>query len=1010
MGTGLDTWESPAFLRSSHGSLNGSVDSSYDLFAEADGFVPGKGRKRPRFSFADAKWRVVDEPDVSLPEETRTDWADTLDEDMDCPEDVDSRSEHCKQASEPQEDVHAPVSDAEHATIDEKFSEKHLDGENNKEDLVEASRSVFRVPETNQTSRPVPWNHLHLPLETPQLTPIPSQFLPTPSPLVTTSNSNTSYFMPFGKQARDTKSMFTEAEAHTRVLDGGVGKEQLSNGQLQGSEDSTEMHLTVVSADSEETSTEAKLPKKAIAELPESGNKKTENVMDEDADGVYQHETEANKEEELNYEEEGAQLKRDHWDHEYEFMQNSMDQDGSGLIVHSPWIPSVTRDGEGEYLEESAENVDRMDDTIIQASGEVQPYSREDDDGPQHESAAEVTVDDSESGSPTEQSEEEQAEHQSELYGEGQSEDGYAYDGEYWSEISSEDKSDSVASSVTSQPRQQASGTAQPDIIVLDSDSEEEVPPQTRNLRQDSVNPPRASESPQESDMAEYEESSFPEDEVASDDQVSEVERESDGSESQVEDEVKLVEVMEGEISEAQSGMEKSEMQEEEIESYTDNQSAIELDAGKQIESLSEKESVAETEPLRKHGSPVFEQAPSASESRVQSPNWKATSQGVESAIDPGLLEPLGQHSEEFYTGQQDQDTEHDEVMVIESSSDYAGRPDDSVLQLNNASSPPPQYSAGFSTGMSLHPSPRQEPTAAIVPQEVLACEVEAVGNEIRKDSSPARSVDSLGAELQLKMELMTESQLECPGIPTEQDTPGASIIGEESQNEADGGSEDRPFKFVPLVTLADHLYALVDTMSIIHLNFPIHEPSGPEKKDYFLTAQLTDPSMAGATLPVQISHPHKEALSLLAEGDAVLLRKFLVKSINGTMILVNVDASAWTVLKSDAEASAEDDTDAEERSYSAWLRRWYLEDGAARVADHKLQTSIEEPLREASQADSAAPSEREHDTPLSASGGTRKSTPRRIHMHELRDGTKYADPDKDSIHELRDGTVYVNP
>jgi hypothetical protein len=225
---------------------------------------------------------------------------------------------------------------------------------------------------------------------------------------------------------------------------------------------------------------------------------------------------------------------------------------------------------------------------------------------------------------------------------------------------------------------------------------------------------------------------------------------------------------------------------------------------------------------------------------------------------------------------------------------------------------------------------------------------------------------------------------------------------------------------FAPLATLIDHYNALVDTISIVHEVSPIVKAK-TGTKDWFMTIQLTDPSMAGTTLHAQIFRRYKSTFPSLVEGNAVLLRDFKVRSFNHTVMIVSAETSAWAVFdgsRPDAQINGPPvEYDSEECEYGAHLRRWYTEIGSARVADHQLQASIE---RESMDREMSVTSQ-----PLSESGSpdstrsSRRSRRRRsgrVTIHSLRDGTRYIEvgsPNSrgtDSIHELRDGTVYSNP
>ena len=230
---------------------------------------------------------------------------------------------------------------------------------------------------------------------------------------------------------------------------------------------------------------------------------------------------------------------------------------------------------------------------------------------------------------------------------------------------------------------------------------------------------------------------------------------------------------------------------------------------------------------------------------------------------------------------------------------------------------------------------------------------------------------------------------------------------------------------FAPLATLIDHYNALVDTISIVsEINPPTKAGSG--SKDFIMTLQLTDQSMAGASVYAQLLRPYKSALPTPSEGDAILLRNFRVKSFNHSVILVSDSTSAWAVFSSSAEgadiAGPPLEYGVEEEEYATGLRHWYLEDGVAMVADYQLQASVDRESRAETPTSSLAHSdagsidmalrETRGDT-SSSRGSRRRKSHRRITIHELRDGRRYTEvgstPGEDSIHELRDGTLYAN-
>ena len=232
---------------------------------------------------------------------------------------------------------------------------------------------------------------------------------------------------------------------------------------------------------------------------------------------------------------------------------------------------------------------------------------------------------------------------------------------------------------------------------------------------------------------------------------------------------------------------------------------------------------------------------------------------------------------------------------------------------------------------------------------------------------------------------------------------------------------------FGPIAALNDYPNAFVDTISlVVDVSQTIRATSGPQ--DYCLTLYVTDPSMAGTTLPAQIFRQQKNVLPSAAEGDVILLRNFRVESFNHSMMLVSTNCSSWAVFAAKHDdVSVNDppiDYGPEECDHAASLKAWYDRDGAAMIADHKLQASIKGDSFEAIPSSSAASSEAGSLEPVSHGVRGRSSLPstrgsrrskkqhRRVTIHELRDGTRYTEGgslSKESIHELRDGTVYAH-
>lgn len=218
---------------------------------------------------------------------------------------------------------------------------------------------------------------------------------------------------------------------------------------------------------------------------------------------------------------------------------------------------------------------------------------------------------------------------------------------------------------------------------------------------------------------------------------------------------------------------------------------------------------------------------------------------------------------------------------------------------------------------------------------------------------------------------------------------------------------------FPNLAALGNHQNALVDTLSIVQSVSPISRPKSGAK-DWVMSVELTDPSIAGMTMNAQIFRRYKSAMPSLTEGSAVLLRSFKPQPLEGIITLVSVESSAWTVFDDSDQDTEINSSGSEERAYASGLRRWYTEVGSASVADYILQASIERESidRELSPPNSEVPSEL--GSPSSRRGSRRRRSNQRVTIHELRDGTRYTEigsPNNrnSSVHELRDGTLYAN-
>lgn len=199
---GLGSWTSPAFFQRSRASFG--VNSRLDPFAEEDGFVPGKGRKRPRFSMRSSEWRFIDEPADPDEKGNPMDWTEELENEIESePEpgqpELESKVDKERTAEvvgAPQETPitasPSPSAEAIPATTTEDTTitivrptpEPSVDMEQPAEQDAAKATEVSR--EAHESGFNI--NGLHIPMDTPRLLPIPSPGLPVPSPFVSADN------------------------------------------------------------------------------------------------------------------------------------------------------------------------------------------------------------------------------------------------------------------------------------------------------------------------------------------------------------------------------------------------------------------------------------------------------------------------------------------------------------------------------------------------------------------------------------------------------------------------------------------------------------------------------------------------------------------------------------------------------------------------------------------------------------------------------------------------------
>ncbi|KAL9110764.1 MAG: hypothetical protein Q9227_004756 [Pyrenula ochraceoflavens] len=245
---------------------------------------------------------------------------------------------------------------------------------------------------------------------------------------------------------------------------------------------------------------------------------------------------------------------------------------------------------------------------------------------------------------------------------------------------------------------------------------------------------------------------------------------------------------------------------------------------------------------------------------------------------------------------------------------------------------------------------------------------------------------------------------------------------------------------FTTLASLSSYFNQHVDVLVVATSRSTTvkRAPSGP--RDYYTTLHITDPSTPISNTSVNIFRPIKTALPALEKGEAILLRDFKVQSRKGAMELLSTESSAWVVFHP-LSSNGQVDSGAKEPFTIAGPPVEFGDAESERCEDLMTWFESEVQLHPASPLDSgprltrsrAKSLERDTKLPDTIESGQEdsneiaKSLPQhgtakkgRAHaspdvplQHQLRDGTKYFDPTPRSpvptLHELRDGTKWFD-
>lgn len=1094
--------------RTSYGSL---LDSAFDPFAEEDGYVPGKGRKRPRFSMRSNEWRVVDESESPQEDSGPVDWMDIVEREASeeevqseaAAEDIDTTeiqrpvpgqpSSPTGYRSAPAPTIQLP---SEHV---ETAPETNVD---------QFARSDFLRPEAGTgeiTHGQAPFQDafdafIHLPTETPRLHPIPSPGLPVPSPLVP-SGGQTEYFSSFTSSTQQTSpGRFLRTETQTAAAVRGPTEEQHRPLPTQAIE-APQTITGSAAVDEYPGPLPSAHPMEASpppGDAGRSGDFKFSSgaVGNESYEGEEEidegNDSEAEPDESA---EEDALLEEGSVDQEDEL---SGEEESEGEVYGAERHPPQQSDlGHPEVIEiDSGESGEEEVQDSRASQGNV---GREhiDTQYPVEEPMEEDRVDDFADEDEDEDEDESEDELEDEMR-EGEFE--HVYDNEevsydsgghpdeyadhYESELESEDVSDEEQQQQQQQPPPRQ---AEPEVIVLDSDSDEEPAPKsqarpTGQLKQESSSPqdleqPEPSEdeySSSDADSVDYEDEeaapSFNEEHVPDEPSVEESEAISHAATAEWPQQG-VSGPQESEPSEP-SAEEHSSAEEDSVDYGVEEEqprpseehAPDELPEDKQTDDERVDEAWDElvevpVEATTGHKEQSPELMPGLREPQLVATGVRhpaeqtlvAPEPAFQSPIDPGLSQVEETTGETVPLAASEPCSVHADVVHERLHTSGLSAQASEYTWLDGAASPRP---GPASAGEPLPAIDNQQLATPDYSQEVEAPTTHATEEIPFPSEQAVTSVEHLSDTSSL---VTQEERVEIKETPASKRLASRELIDEDetpravNRREMSSEASERYLRshapnrnahglrsklayFAPLATLVNLFNSLTDTISIV-CETPSIVQAKIGKKDHILTVHVTDKSMGGNTMPVQIIRPYKSALPTLSPGVAVLLRNFRVKTVDHAMVLVSENTSAWAVFHSDTSnpevTGPPVEYGAQECAYATDLRQWYQDIAAAIVADNQLhdqlQASVHRASLEGTPASDAGLSDEDgslgsgaadgyEDSMLSSvsrSARRKRKSHRRITIHELRDGRRYAEAgspsSRESIHELRDGTVYAN-
>lgn len=1057
-----EKWDTPAFLRAKRLSPGSPLQSGFGPFGEEDGYIPGKGRKRPRFSFPSSGWRLVDEPDTDEPPTNEDNWFESDEEELQRDDDDGLVSGEPIQEDLQDPDSPSPLSPVDaHETVpagplETTTEDQSLDltptpaGLTSKIDTAPISIQIQPPNETAFNSELLSKRH-PLPTDTPRLHPLPSPGLATPSPITSTSANSLGYFFQapppaqssqflapttandqkldniptssypysdtvslnasgvihYDNEAPETSGPNVESQSHFETATSSFNSTTQFEPQDTVFQTPSEFGIPSFVAKSNDHLTrqvEDSLPiDPSISHLHEDYKYEQQETVDHDMQIDDGH-TEAFETGYDNVFENNNELSVDYTDNINLPPQIQLDWSGkdAGDSVHT-FEESVHEDADSEKMEEEHEPVGN--DTYNVPTEEYQNVS--------DDSSSDGMEDD-------EEVDNDEEEYEAEEYDEEMSE-GVGDDIESSSE--SEDEAHHNPPQQQNPPR-----NVYPEVIVLDSDSEDEPPPPVRQPSPQYDNISDDDENDISADVDEYAE--YQSAEELDDEAADQMDAVSDASSEHLDDEDSDDEFADNRNSEPGSIVDDESVQaeDEQLGLAVQDEAAFvhQNDTGSYRSTSKEpyEASLHSEQPGIHSMAETAHEISSASEDEhtpgheYGKDNVVSSSRSPSPASTPRLsspntvkltheIRPLVTRTRPLPTPQPTQDEEQ-HPAPIGTSTDIPSENEGSVAgkgfdEEGQDADKPSLHQWTDGSGDEGH-SPQPD-TAVQVP------EIEINGHALENDATPGDYDDDHDEVVLVKDQSTPKS------VESEIYVEATQSLLEREPSTPDPQKDNPPRR--TLVELDDWLNTVVDIIAVVVEVSPIaRATSGSE--EYYLSLRITDATMAGTTVAVHIFNPDKASLPVVSEEDVIVLRKFKIQSFDHSTAALSDDSSAWAVFHAGENQPTITGLPVElgedEYEYVQQLRDWYHRGGSAMTADHMLQASIGQEQKEyspSSVASSDVGSLGSAPPGSSQRRPRRKKSHRRITIHELRDGRRYTEVGSsggnESIHELRDGTVYAH-